>query len=73
MQRADIWIYGAESRNEIYRGLISGYTATVAAFVRQERLDNRWETGGYYPGFSCFRALSRSEIHREGERGKLTS
>jgi hypothetical protein len=36
--RADIWIY---------RGLIAGYTAKLAAFVREERLDTLNETSGY--------------------------
>src|SRR5262245_16098315 len=73
MLRADMWIYGEESRNEIYRGLISGYTATAAAFVGHERLDNRWGTGGYCGRFSRFRFPSRSQIYREVGRSKLTS
>lgn len=73
MLRADIWIYGKRSPDEIYGGLISGYTSKLAAFVSHERLDNRGDTGGYCSGFYCFRSPSRSEIYREVGRGKLTS
>ena len=55
MQRADIWIYGAGSRDEIYGGLISGYTAKLAAFVGFAHLDKGKGNGGYCPRFYCFR------------------
>ena len=73
MLRADRGLYGERSPDEIYRGLIWGYTAIMAAFIHDERLDNRWGTGGYYTRFYYFRSLSRGELYREEGRGKLTS
>jgi hypothetical protein len=35
----------------IYRGLISGYTAKLAAFARKERLDTMSGTDEYYKQF----------------------
>ena len=46
--RADIGIYRQCGLDEIYRGLISGYTAKLAGFAEKERLDNMTVTDGYY-------------------------
>ena len=73
MLRADIELYGKRSPDEIYGGLISGYTSPLAAFVGHERLNNQGDVGGYYLGFYCFSSLSRDALYREVGRGKLTS
>jgi hypothetical protein len=49
--RAGIGIYRQQDSREIYRGLVSGYTATLAAFARQEILDKVSVTRGYYGEF----------------------
>jgi hypothetical protein len=61
-----MWIDSEQSRNEIYGGLIVGYTAKLAAFIYDERLDNRWGTSGYCEGFYCFRFPMQGEIYSIG-------
>jgi len=65
--RADIGIYRQQDSREIYRGLISGYTAKLAAFAREESLDKMSVTSGYYGKFH--RLVESVNIVIYGQRG----
>jgi hypothetical protein len=49
---------------KIYCGLISGYTAKMAAFAREERLDTMRGTGGYCERISWVIGNSNIGIYR---------
>lgn len=47
MRRADMGLSGHRSPRGIYCGLVSGYTAKLAAFVGKKRLDKGSVCGGH--------------------------
>jgi hypothetical protein len=71
--RADIGIYGYERQAGIYRGLISGYTASMVGFVAEERLDKMRRAERYCSGFYDFWCSLRDAIYGHAGSGKLTS
>ena len=57
----------------IYRGLILGYPAKLAAFVGEKRLDKIEVTSGYYWRFCGFLVQPFGEIYCRIGGGILTS
>src|SRR5262245_29941341 len=61
--RADIGIYRHRRPVGIYCGLVSGYTAQLAAFGKEASLDRIGLIGEYCAGFCHFRRSPCGEIY----------
>ena len=70
--RADIGIYRRKDSREIYCGLISGYTAKLATFAREESLDKMTVTSGYHGEFHRLVESVNIGIYSQRTGGLLT-